>query len=389
MFFIPSHVAINFVYGIITPYLPLMLRNLGYRAAVVGILLAISEGAGILGPFLFGHLADRDGKYKSKLVIAYIFTAAAAFPIAVFSNPVISAVLIALLAVGYRSAMPLIDAITTINLGETGNYGKIRVSGSIAFVCFMFFMQWIPVLRPNTPFNIALWICITSVLAIIATIIIPSRLTNLKVPEKDAGIDDGQNATEQRKTIWTPVFIIGLIIIALSRLALTPIYSFLPMFLVEYMRWDAVGLMLAVAALSEIPFVYFSRPLIRKFGSMPILAFASAMVALRLAIFAIFPFKAGIITGQLLHSFCFGLFHPAAVAFITGCIPPKQRSFGMTVYLSLGCGVPLFIGNFLGGFIIDFAGFRSLFGTFTVFGILGTLIYVAFSCYSNSRLKKN
>ena len=382
MHFIPAYVTQNFIFAIIVPYLPLLIRSHGYRASTVGILLAIAEGAGILGPFIFGRLADRKGKYKGYIIISYFLTAAAAFPIAYFIHPLLSAVFIILIGGGYRSAVPLIDAVTTINIGEKGNYGKIRVSGSISFVCLLLLLQWIPAARPNTPVNIALWICICSVLAIAVITPMPSKFMTHK-PKGETSPHGNIN----NKALWTPFLIVGLISIALNRMAMAPVYSFFPLFMIEYMNWDMVALMIAVASIAEIPFMYFSSRLIRRFGVMPILTFTSAMVALRLALYAIFPFRPVIISAQLLHSFCFGLFHPAAVAFITGCVPPEKRSFGMTLYLSLGCGVPQLLGNFIGGFVVDYAGYRTLFGCFTVFAVLGALILLIFRNRLNSTLK--
>jgi len=383
MQFIPAYATLNIIYAIVVPYLPLLMRSLGYSAAVVGILLAVAEGAGILGPFLFGKMADRSGKYKGYIILGYIMTASVALPLAFFVHPLISAVFIALISCGYRSAVPLLDAITTINIGEKGNYGRIRVSGSISFVCFLLFLQWNRVLRPNSPLNIAIWISIAALVAIVAVIILPSRYTNRQTVSENSKNTNAATKSAQKKSIWTPYFIVGLASIALSRLALTPSHSFLPLFLVEYMNWDAVGVVSALAAISEIPFMLLSHRMIRRFGVMPILVFTSLMVALRLALYAIFPFKAGIITAQLLHSFCFGLFHPAAITFISANVSPEQRSYGMTLYLSLGTGIPVLIGNFIGGFIVDFAGYRTLFGFFTIFAVIGALIPVIF----RSRIK--
>jgi PPP family 3-phenylpropionic acid transporter len=368
---IPVYITFFLIYGVILPYLPILVRNLGYRAAVVGILLAVSEGAGILGPFVFGHFADKRGKYKGCLILAYILILAFALPLARFVHPAASVICIAMLAVGYRSALPLLEAVATINLGKDGNYGRIRVTGSISFVCFVLFLQWVPILRPNTPLNIALWIGMTSALAVLVIILIPLRYTSHKSTQ-----DTSTAGCKARRKIWTPVFILGLLCIALSRLAMTPINSFLSLFMVEYMHWDAVGFMWALASAAEIPFLYLSHRLIRRFGALPILAFTSAMVGLRLSLYAAFPFKAGVIIAQLLHSFCYGLFHPAAVAFIAECVPPEHRAFGMTLYFSVGLGIPTFIGNFAGGFIVDHAGYRSLFGYFTIFAFLGTALYV-------------
>jgi len=377
MRFIPAYITLFFVGGIIFPYLPILIRSLGYPAVTVGILLSIAEGAGILGPFIFSRATDRYGKYKGCIILTYVVTAAAALPLVLFVHPVLSAVLIAVFAIGYRSSMPLIDSIVTINLGDKGNYGKIRVFGSIAYVCFLFFMQWVPVLRPNTSLNIVIWICITSAIAIVTIALLP--LKNPSHISRPKNIDSSGGEAAKKKSIWTSFFIIGLTSIALNRMAMSPIYSFFPLFLVEYMNWDAIGLMTALAGIAEIPFIFFSFYLIRRFGAMPILAFSSAMIALRLGLYAIFPFRASVIAAQLLHSFCFGLFHPASVAFISDSVPSEQRSYGMSLYLSLGWGIPALLGNFIGGFIVDYAGYRFLFATFTIFALLGAAIYPVYN----------
>jgi PPP family 3-phenylpropionic acid transporter len=378
MYLVPVYISMFFVYAVISPYLPILIRSLGYRAAVVGILLAIVEGAGVLGPFLFGRFSDKHGKYKGVIILSYFLVMAAVLPLAISSRPLISAILVAVLAIGYRSAMPLTEAMATINLGEGGNYGRIRVAGSIAFVFFVLLLQWIPVLRPDAPKNIAFWTIITSILAVSVIFLMPSRYTTRKSSLEKSPSFISAGEVVRKKSIWTPFFIAGLISISLTRLAMTPINSFFSLFLIEYVQWDAVGLMWALASAAEIPLMFLSHRLIRRFGTMPILAFAGAMIALRLVIYVLFPFKAGIIIAQLLHSFCFGLFHPAAVAFISSCVPPEQRSFGMTLYMSLAGGIPTLIGNFIGGFIIDYAGYRFLFGFFTIFAVLGAVICIVY-----------
>jgi PPP family 3-phenylpropionic acid transporter len=372
MSFAPAFITLFFVYGTIVPFLPILLRNLGYDVKAVGILLAIAEGAGIMGPFFFALFADKRGKYKACIVLAFFLTAASAVPLAIFISPMASAVLIALFSIGYRAAIPLTDAIITINLGESGNYGKVRVFGSYSFLFIMFFLQWTPVFRPNTAINISFWICVTSLLAIIVTFFLPLKHPD-RIPAPGKPVKRPPN-----KSIWTPFFVMGLICIAFNRLAMTPVYSFFSLYLIEYLRWDAVGLMWALASISEIPFMYISNRIIRHFGAMPVLAFTSGIIALRLVLYAVFPFRAGIIIAQLLHSCCFGLFHPAVVDFISSCVAPEQRSLGMTLYVSVGAGLPTFIGSFFGGFIVAHAGYRSLFGYFTIFAILSMVIYI---CY--------
>jgi PPP family 3-phenylpropionic acid transporter len=46
----------------------------------------------------------------------------------------------------------------------------------------------------------------------------------------------------------------------------------------------------------------------------------------------------------------------------------------MSLYLSLGTGVPTLIGNLAGGFIVEYFGYRQLFMSFALFAVVGLLL---------------
>jgi PPP family 3-phenylpropionic acid transporter len=371
MYFALAFFLIYVSYAAINPYIPILLRFSGYSASAVGILMGILEGAGIAGPFIFSFFADKWGRYKPGLVITHVLVLLTLIPLLVFRQPLIAGILIAALGLGFRSSVPLLDAVTTISIGHTGNYGKIRTAGSVGFVLMMLFLQLTPFLKPDTPVNITWWMGISTVLSLVSMIIIPGHFTNTGLGRR-AG---RETRRDRGKTIWTPLLILGLCIIGISRLAMASINSFFSLFLVEYIRWNAVGAMWALASASEVPFMYLSRRLIGRYGALPILALSAAMVSVRLSIYAVFPSRGGVIAAQFLHSICYGLFHPAAIAFISGNVPPERRALGMSLYLSLGNGLPTLLGSFLGGFIIDLAGYRALFSIFALFPLAALGIY--------------
>jgi PPP family 3-phenylpropionic acid transporter len=358
-------------YAAINPYIPILLRFSGYSASVVGILMGILEGAGIAGPFLFSFFADKWGRYKPGLVITHVMTLLTLIPLLEFRQPLIAGIFITILGLGFRSTFPLLDAAATIGIGEAGDYGKIRSAGSLGFVLMMLFLQFTPVLKPDGPVNIVWWMGVSAALSMTAMIIIPSRFTN-----RGASTRPSTGPIRNRgKSAWTPLLALGLLIIALSRLAMASVNSFFSLFLVEYMNWNAVGAMWALASASEVPFMYLSRRLINRFGALPILVFSALAVTVRLALYAAFPCKGGVIAAQILHCVCYGLFHPAAVAFISGAMPPERRALGMSLYLSLGTGLPTLLGSILGGFMIDLAGYRTFFGVFALFPLAALGIY--------------
>jgi PPP family 3-phenylpropionic acid transporter len=357
------------VFAVISPYLAILFRGLGYSPFMIGILLGVFEGAGIAGPFIFGHFADKIGRYKPGLIITNVLVLVAALPLALFRNPVISALFALILGLGFRSALPLMEAVTTIAIGSTGNYGKIRTAGSVSFILMTLFFQAALILPVNTPVNIALWTIITTVLAIISIVFIPPAYETKRGPGQ-RGADRGTRG------IWTAMFITGLVIMALNRLGMSSVYGFFSLYLTESLQWDAVGLMWALASTSEVPFMFLSRRIINRFGAFNCLAVSTSALILRMLLYAFFPSRAGIILAQALHSLCFGLFHPAAIAFISACVPPERRALGMSLYLSLGSGLPTFAGNILGGFLVEYAGYRAMFGAFTVFPVIAVGVYM-------------
>jgi len=367
-----SFFAVFSVYGVTSPYLPVLVRGLGYGAALVGILLGLFELAGIAGPFLFGRLADRLGRYKPSLFLALALVAAAAIPLSLIRNPFVSTLAIIVLAAGLKSLIPLMDATATITLGSKGNYGLVRAAGSVSFVFVALGLQYVPFMRPDKALNIGIWLIITAIVSMVALIFLPDsrprpRAAHCPEPAELAG---------GKRKIMDAGLLAGFAVIALGRLAMAPVVSFFSLFLVEEIRWDAVGLMWAISATSEIPVMIFSSRLIRRFGAPRLLAASVVAVAARLAVYALFPNPAGAVTGQLLHSLCFGLFHPAAVAFVSARVPPERRATGMALYLAFCIGIPTFLGSALGGWVVELAGYRVLFASFIVFALASTVLYL-------------
>jgi PPP family 3-phenylpropionic acid transporter len=367
--FIPSYVLTFTAFAVITPYLSIMVRGLGYSPLWVGILLGVFESSAIAGPFAFGYWADKTGNFRSPLIISCVLPALATIPLVRWIHPVISAILLAALAFGFRSTTSLLDAITTVRIGKSGNYGKIRTFGSISFIIFALFLQWTPFLKPDNAEHIALWIGITSLAAIIYLFFLPRAMFDSIEHEHE------KKGTEEGIPLLSIYFIGGFAIIFLCRFAMSSVYTFFPLYMTETLNWDAVGLMFALATASEVPFMFISVKLLRRFGALPLLALSAGGIAMRLLLWALFPYKPVVIAAQLLHSLCFGIYHPAAVQFISSVFPAEKRGMGMPVYLALGSGLPTLLGNMAGGVIVESIGYRPLFAIYAGTAAVGVLIF--------------
>jgi len=121
--------------GGIAPFFSLYLNKLGFSGVQIGILLALMPLARVVAPPAWAWLADHQGSRRS---LVRITTAAAAVSCAGFLFAKSFAalfVVIVFLNVFWCAALPLVEATTMAHLkGRLGDYGRIRVWGSVSFV---------------------------------------------------------------------------------------------------------------------------------------------------------------------------------------------------------------------------------------------------------------
>jgi len=183
--------------------------------------------------------------------------------------------------------------------------------------------------------------------------------------------------TKQRASFgWIDTtFLLGLAVIVLGRIAMASVNSFFSLYLVESLEWQAIGAMSALGATVEIPMMMLAWRYMSKKSPMQAISLASGAIVLRLLVYALVPTKTGAVVGQLLHSLCYGLFQPATVAFVNLKTPPSERTTGMAILLGIGMGLPAFVGSALGGLVVEWAGYRWLFASFSLFAMGSLVLY--------------
>jgi len=366
------------VYGVVNAYLPVLLSSLGYSIAHIGILQGIFEASGMLIPVFVSSRVERNGNYGWVVIILAAVMIVVLPPLALVITFPVTAIALAFLAVGYKGTVPLVDAMVSHSLGDkTVNYGKIRVMGSIGFVCMTLLLQFTPLVNPSSPPSIARMFALPSFLFILSMLFIPGLLVK-RPPSADASSDKGLSRLGIRSYLeqFPRSFWIGVFLIFLGFFGMTPSQRFLSLYVRDYLGLESYAGLWALSAAAEIPFMFLSGWFIGKWGTRRILLFALLSITARNLVYAIFPTFSGAIAGQLFHSVCFGLFHPAAVVFISERVPKRLLAVGLTIYTSVAVSMSSVIGNVAGGFIIDRWGYRVLFVFFSVFPLLGVLFFM-------------
>jgi len=367
------------VYGVVNAYLPILLFRLGYSATIIGILQGVFEAAGLIFPILFTSKVDRKGTYGSVMLFLGFLMLVVLPPLVLIHNFWVTALVLAIFAIGFKGSVPVADALVSRMLGSNKtNYGKVRVLGSIGFVCMALLLQFTPLINPEDPVSIAVWTGIPVLLFMLSIIVIPRLRKKYPAIKQNEG-DSFSNAKGLAVLREFPFsFWLGISLIFLGFLGMTPSQRFFSLYVQEYLHLNCYAGLWALSAAAEVPFMFLSGRFIRKFGTEKILLISLVAILIRNSVYAIFPTFGGAVAGQLFHSVCFGLFHPAAVVFITERVPKNRIAMGLTLYSSVAIGIASVFGNVTGGIIIDFLGYRMLFVLFSVFPLISIALFYFF-----------
>jgi PPP family 3-phenylpropionic acid transporter len=392
------------VYGTVNAYLPILLDSLGYSATSIGLLQGAFEASGLIFPVFISSRVDRKGNYGIVMILLGLVMVIVLPPLVLVPKFWVTALSLAVLAIGFKGSVPVADALVSRRLGENRNdYGRIRVLGSIGFVCITLMFQFTHAVDPSSPASIALWIAIPSVLFSLSVACVPGlrrRYVHQDQPTRET--DTLETVAQQRETVEVPdvaavaavrpnalarglaklcefprSFWIGIILMFLGFFGLTPSQRFFSLYVQEYLGLDSYTGLWALSVMAEVPFMFLSGWFIKKFGTKKIIIVSLITITARNLVYASFPTFAGAISGQLFHSVCFGLFHPAAIVYVSERAPKRLLALGMTLYSSVAVGIASVLGNISGGIIIDRLGYRPLFVIFSVFPLIGVALFAA------------
>nr|WP_321308075.1 MFS transporter [uncultured Sphaerochaeta sp.] len=361
-----------FVFGImavVNPYLQVMIRNLGYSHDVVGFLLAVFETAGIVGPLLVARHVDKHGSGKNTILLGTVLSAVGVLLLMYSTSIWMTMFALMLLAFFLRSLVPVIDSYANNRLnGDAQKYTLLRSGGTIGFVLFSLLLAITG--KPDLSSNSSI-----GLYALVAFFLFMLPVLAWKKDPKQREMPPATSDNAEGK--WYDLaFVIGLVIIGLNRISMSSIASFFSLYLVEELGVNAISLMNAIASGSEFGALILAGYLLQRKKVLPVhlLMISSGAMVVRLLIYALIPTFGGALVAQFLHSICYGFFHPAAIFLVARRVRRSHRTLGMSMYVSLGIGLPTVLGSSLGGLVLEQFGYRVLFMGYSLFALASVMV---------------
>ena len=348
--------------GAFDSYFQIILRNLGYSQSAIGVFIGIGSLSTVILPFFAAYIARKAGSEKPVMQIAIILAVLAMVPVTL-GAPAWVVMLGMFVATGTRwTTLSLSDGYINKNIGEdNAKYGKIRGTGTMGYVCFMFFWAFSGFPDKSDNRQILLNIAITVTIFSIFLALSPKTI-----------IADNRNKREKFFDFkwFDSGFYMFMGIVFMSRMAMAVVDKLLASYITEVMgAGQYFTALVATGAFFEFLMLVFGGRFAAKhrIPSVYLLMLSCFGIILRLFLYRITDSMLWFIFAQSLHSLCFGACHLASNSYITKHIPEEHVSMAFVLYWTLANNLPQLLGSLGGGFIIDTYGYKTLFASYIVF----------------------
>ena len=330
------------ILGVLIPYWPLFLKQIGHDPAQIGVIMALIPATKIVSPTLWGWLADMTGKTLGAIRWA-AFLSLLAFCGLFLDRSGLETLVLVMLAFSFcwNATLPLFESVTLDHLvKKTAGYTRIRLWGSVGFLFAVWAMG--EVLEDGLPLK--------KLPEVIAGLLLLQWFISLAVPPPQVTHAGKENAS--MLGILRRGEVIGFLVVAmLVQVAHGPYYAFYSLYLNAHGFSDRViGQLWALGVLAEI-ILFHALPKIYHVINLRTLLLGSLWLGvvrwlmigwgvenLTLLVFA-----------QVLHAATFGCAHAAAVHIVHKNFRGPHHAKGQSLYSAVCYGLGGAMGSLYSG----------------------------------------
>jgi PPP family 3-phenylpropionic acid transporter len=338
--------------GTFATYASLFFAERGMSAPQIGILMSLIQVMRILGPNLWGWVADHTQQRVKVLRLTAVAALVACVGIAYGRSFAQLFAAMVLLNLFTSAQAPLSEALMLAGMkGDLTNYGRIRLWGSLGFVCAVmaaaYGLDW---------FGVAALPWIAGALMLL---VLTASLRIREAPRAESA----HAAPALISVLRQPAVIAFFVQLALMVAAHSALYVYYSLYLerIGYGK-PVIGAMWSIGVLAEIVFFYFQAAVFQRVPAQRLILFAFAVGLLRFAMIgAGAGWLAVLVLAQLLHAATFAAHHSASVMTMQRWFAGPLQGRGQALYISLGYGVGGTAGGLFMALCWDWIGPRAVY----------------------------
>ncbi|MBP6596692.1 MAG: MFS transporter [Arenimonas sp.] len=333
--------------GAYTPYVGRWVDALGHGGFVVGGMLGLWYASRIVGPPAWAALTARSARP------GHWFVAGCALTVLCFSGFLFTRsawallTVMALFGLFYNAVMPQFEAMTLTALGDRPDrYGRLRVWGSIGFLCvagsYGALMD-----RVGAPYFAVIALPLFVLMLLSAW---PHR--NDQRPEHVATVGDAGH-------LWKRPGVRRFLLVALlMQVGFGPFYVFYTLHLQAAGHSGAeIGMLWSVGVLIEIGMFWQAPRLMARFGASRLLSASLAVTVLRWTLTALYADSLAImVLAQCTHALSFAIFHASCMRLMAEYFPGHRAAAGQSLLYGFSSGVGGVLGAVMAALAWESAG---------------------------------
>jgi len=339
-----------------SPFLVLYYQRLGFSGTQIGLLTGITPMVTFFVAPLWSAIADATNRHRLLLSLAILLGIAMliVFPLVSTFAPIL--IVAILLNAFFAPVSAFADSATMYMLADQRElYGRVRIGGTIGYGLAAAVSGTIV---QNYGLKFAFWGCAG---LFFMNFFIGQKLEYGQVEDKEP------IGGKIRSLLAKPRWILFLILAFAGGLSLAAINNFLFPYMSELgVPESTMGLALTVGTISELPLLFFSNRLVKRFGSYGLLILSMILTSLRMFLFAVSASPLIVLLVQLLNGLNFPIMWVAGVSYADENAPPGLRTTAQGLFSAMVFGIGMSVGGLVGGPVLESLGGRKL---YLVFGI--------------------
>lgn len=351
--------------GALIPYWSLYLKDLGFSAQDIGILMAVMLATKIVSPNVWGWIADHTGK-RMLIVRVGCLLAAVAFSGVFLGDSYWWLVLVMLVfSFFWNATLPQFEVTTFNYLGKQSHrYSSIRLWGSVGFIVTVVVVG--PVLDLQG---------VAILPVILMMLFVGMWLSSLLVPEK-ASQHLPLTHEPLLKVLRRPEVLALLVVCFLLQASHGPYYTFYTIYMEDhgYSR-SLIGQLWALGVVAEVGVFLLMHRWVPRFGLRNLLLASLGLTALRWMLIGQFPeLIAVMVFAQVLHAASFGIYHAVAIQLVHRYFTGRNQGRGQALYSSISFGAGGAVGSFVSGLGWDTIGPANVYWVAALLALLAFFV---------------
>jgi PPP family 3-phenylpropionic acid transporter len=347
-------------FSVLLPFLAIFYKAQGLNGAQIGLLAAISPIISFFGAPLWTGAADASHRHKLVTMVSLLGVVGICFiipGIASFGGLLLMISLYAFLGAPTAS---LVDSAVLTMLGDhKERYGRIRLWGTIGYGIIAPFAGN---LIGRLGLKWAFWGY--------AILMLGGFLIVTQIPFHQSR-SEGSFRGGMRVLFANRPWMLFLVMVFIAGIGNATINNYLFVYMQSLGASNTLmGFALTASTLSEIPAMFFSDRLLRRFGARGMLIIAMTTIGLRLICYSLTTQPWVVLVIQLCHGLTFAAIYIAGVHYADQVAPPGMKATTQGMFSGTLMGFGAAAGGLLGGILLD---------NFTpggMYGITGALVLV-------------